>query len=91
MPVLDKRYVFVKAHYKDQNLEIIVQDYGVGIKNVKEALECNFTTKKENEHAGMGFTIMQSLTDNFEVKSYIGLGTKLILEKELTPLSEEEI
>mgnify|MGYP003297524245 CR=1 FL=1 len=34
-------------------------------------------------------TIMQSLTDHFEVKSYPGLGTKLIMSKELTPVSEE--
>ena len=68
---------------------MIIQDYGVGIKNVKEALETNFSTEKENEHAGMGFTIMQTLADNFEIKSYPGLGTKLIITKELTPINEE--
>ena len=83
--------VFVKVSIKKRKVQMIIQDYGVGIKNVKEALECNFSTKKENEHAGMGFTIMQSLTDDFEIKSYVGLGTKLILEKELTPLSEEVV
>ena len=70
-------------------LEIIIQDYGIGIKDLNEALNPSFSSDKENEHAGMGFTIMQTLSDNFEVKSYPGLGTKLIIIKELTPLSEE--
>ena len=81
--------VFLKVNIKKRKIEITIQDYGVGIKNIKEAMECKFTTEKENEHAGMGFTIMQTLSDDFEVKSYPGLGTKLIIIKELTPLSEE--
>ena len=83
------RDVFIKVYIKKRKVEIIIQDYGVGIKNLDEALCPSFSTNKENEHAGMGFIIMQTLSDDFEVKSYPGLGTKLVIMKELTPLSEE--
>ncbi len=83
------RDVFLKVNIRKRKVDIIVQDYGVGIKDINEALETNYSTEKENEHAGMGFTIMQTLTDSFEIKSYPGLGTKLIMSKELTPVSEE--
>lgn len=85
------RDVFIKVFIKKRKIDIIVQDYGVGIKNINEAMESNFSSEKENEHAGMGFTIMKTLTDDFDVKSYPGLGTKLIMSKELTPISEEVI
>ena len=83
------RDVFVKVFIKKRKVEMIIQDYGIGIKNINEAMTCSYTSEKEKEHAGMGFTIMQTLSDNFEVKSFPGLGTKLIIIKELTPLSEE--
>lgn len=83
------RDVFIKVYIKKRKVEIIIQDYGIGIKDLNVALNPSFSSDKENEHAGMGFTIMQTLSDNFEVKSYPGLGTKLIIIKELTPLSEE--
>ena len=78
-----KRYVFVKAHYKDQNLEIIVQDYGVGIKDIEQAMTPCYTTNCKEEHAGMGITIMQSLSDSFSIKSSVGLGTKVIIQKNI--------
>ena len=36
-----------------------------------------------------GFSDSEIASDDFEVKSYPGLGTKLVIMKELTPLSEE--
>ena len=36
-------------------------------------------------------TIMKTLADNFEIKSFLGLGTKLVMSKELTPIEEEVI
>ena len=79
-----KRYVFVKASYCDQNIEIIVQDYGVGIKNIEQAMTPCYTTNSEEEHAGMGITIMQSLSDLFSIRSTPGLGTIVIIQKCLT-------
>ena len=62
--------VYLKASIKENLLEIIVQDYGVGIENIEEALKASFTTKKDEEHAGMGFPIMQTLSDKIEIHLY---------------------
>ena len=75
--------VYVKATINDHVLEIIVQDYGKGIENVQEALKNHFSTKKENEKTGIGFTIMRSLSDQFEIQSSLNVGTKLKIIKML--------
>jgi anti-sigma F factor len=75
--------VYVKATINDHVLEIIVQDYGKGIENVQEALKNHFSTKKENEKTGIGFTIMRSLSDQFEIQSSLNVGTKLKIIKVL--------
>ena len=73
--------VYVKATINDHVLEIIVQDYDKGIENVQEALKNHFSTKKENEKTGIGFTIMRSLSDQFEIQSSLNVGTKLKIIK----------
>lgn len=78
------RYVYIKVSTKDQNVEITVQDYGVGIQDIEKAMTPSFTTNIEEEHAGMGITIMQSLSDSFSIRSSVGLGTKVIIQKELS-------
>ena len=73
--------VYVKATIDDHTLEIIVQDYGKGIENVQEALKNHFSTKKDHEKTGIGFTIMRSLSDQFEIQSSVNVGTKLKITK----------
>jgi stage II sporulation protein AB (anti-sigma F factor) len=43
------RDVFIKVYIKKRKVEIIIQDYGIGIKNLDEALSPSFSTNKENE------------------------------------------
>ena len=64
-------------------LIIKIKDKGRGIENVKAAMQPLFTTDLENERSGMGFTIMESFTDKIKVKSKIGKGTIVVLEKRL--------
>ena len=73
--------VYVKASIEDNRLELIVQDYGKGIENINEAMQNNFTSKKDSEKTGIGFTIMKSLRDHFEIQSSINVGTKLKITK----------
>lgn len=73
--------VYLKALISGNVLEIIVQDYGVGIENVDEALKASFTTREDQERAGMGFSIMQTLSDKFEIRSQKDIGTRVILNK----------
>lgn len=73
--------VYLKAEINDNLLEISIQDYGVGIENVDEALKSSFTTRPDQERAGMGFSIMQTLSDKFEIRSQKDIGTKVKISK----------
>ena len=73
--------VYIKASIKDNFLEIVVQDYGVGIENVEEALKASFTTRCDQERAGMGFSIMQTFSDKFEIRSQKDIGTRVTITK----------
>ena len=46
---------------------ISVSDNGVGIKDIKRAIEPFFTTKPNDERSGMGFTVMESFMDEMNV------------------------
>ena len=58
-----------------------VRDKGCGIADIDEAMRPLFTTDPEGERGGMGFSIMESFTDDLTVRSFIGKGTTVIMEK----------
>ena len=68
--------------YEENEVEIQVKDYGVGIADVEQARQPLFTTGSE-ERSGMGFTIMESFTDAMRVRSAPGKGTTVILRKKI--------
>lgn len=70
--------------YKDK-VEIIVCDTGKGISDVKEAMQPFFTTGPEGERSGMGFTMMKAVMNSLEVESALGVGTTVIMIKEIKP------
>lgn len=47
----------------------LITDYGKGIPDVKRAMEPFFTTLKNGERSGMGFTVMQAFCDEVNVVS----------------------
>ena len=63
------------------NIYIEVIDHGVGIEDIDKAREPLFSTKLEEERAGLGFTIMEVFTDKLEVKSKPNEGTKVLMVK----------
>ena len=73
--------VTVEVDLNRERIHITVKDEGVGIENTKEALEPFFTTKAEQERAGMGFTIMKTFMDEFRIESQINKGTRVYLTK----------
>ena len=73
--------VYLKANISENLLEIVVQDYGIGIENVEEALKTSFTSRPDQEHAGMGFSIMKTLSDKFEIRSQKDIGTRVTITK----------
>ena len=73
---LGKIYISA-AIYPDRRLVIKIRDVGCGISDVKKAMEPLFTTGTEDERSGLGFSVMQSLTDKVRVRSKIGGPTTL--------------
>ena len=72
---------------KRGKLTIKVEDNGVGIEDVKKAMEPLFTTGDEEERSGMGFTVMESFMDKLMVVSERGKGTTVIMTKQLDVFS----
>ena len=82
------KIIDITASLDNDSMEIIIEDYGVGIDDVDKAVEPFFTTKPEDERSGMGFTLMKSFMDEFELVSKLGEGTKVRMVKRF--VREEE-
>ena len=67
----------------ERRIKIIIKDYGLGIENIKKAMEPLYTSKPEMERSGLGFTVMQSFMDKIIVRSKKNFGTKVIMIKNL--------
>ncbi len=79
-----EKFVHLEYILENDLLTIIVKDEGVGIEDVNKAREPLFTTKLEEERAGLGFTIMEMFADEIDVISKIGVGTTVICRKKLS-------
>lgn len=66
--------------YENGVIRIKIRDTGCGIENVKQAMEPLFTTSG-GERAGLGFAVMESFCDRIKVRSKVGVGTVVTLEK----------
>ena len=67
---------------KDNVLDIVVKDQGVGISDIEQARRPMFTTGGA-ERSGMGFTIMESFMTTFTVTSDPGKGTRVHMRRRL--------
>ena len=75
--------ISIKCSYAGKMVTIEVIDEGKGIEDVDSAMTALYTTSKEEERAGLGFTVMQSMMDELEVFSQPGKGTKVIMKRTL--------
>ncbi len=71
------------AVYPDRLIKITVTDRGVGIPDIKQAMEPLFTTGNPDERSGLGFAVMQSFMDSVKVTSHEGRGTRVTMTKQL--------
>ena len=67
---------------KDNILDIVVKDKGVGIPDVETARRPAFTTGGA-ERSGMGFTIMESFMTDLEISSKTGKGTTVHMRRRI--------
>ena len=67
---------------KDNVLDIVIKDKGVGIADIEQARRPMYTTGGD-DRSGMGFTIMESFMTNFSVTSKLGKGTSVHMRRKL--------
>ena len=67
---------------KDNILDIVIKDRGVGISDLEQARRPTFTTGGA-DRSGMGFTIMESFMTNLEISSRPGKGTTVHMRRKL--------
>lgn len=75
--------VELKAEIKGNEVIIEIRDYGVGIPDIKQAMEPTYTTRPEWERSGMGFAFMEAFTDELRVDSAPGEGTRIRMKKRI--------
>ena len=67
---------------KDNILDIVIKDRGIGIADLEQARRPTFTTGG-GDRSGMGFTIMESFMTSFEVTSTPGKGTSIHMRRKI--------
>ena len=67
---------------KDNVLDIVIKDKGVGIPDVDQARRPAYTTGGA-DRSGMGFTIMESFMSDLEISSRPGKGTTVHMRRRL--------
>lgn len=67
---------------KDNVLDILVKDKGIGIPDLDQARRPTFTTGG-NDRSGMGFTIMESFMTDLDIRSRPGKGTIVHMRRKL--------
>jgi len=68
---------------KNNTLDIVVKDKGIGIADIDSARKPAFTTGGA-DRSGMGFTIMENFMTDLEITSSPGKGTSLHMRKKIT-------
>lgn len=81
--------VYMTCGISGDTAVITVEDKGVGMSDVKKAMEPFFTTKPELERSGMGFAFMEAFMDEMQVESEPGVGTKVTMTKKIRQREEE--
>ena len=75
--------VQIYAGIEGRTLHLEISDRGVGIPDVKKAMEPLYTTRPELERSGMGFSFMEVFMDQVEVVSAPGSGTTVTMRKKI--------
>lgn len=79
----EEKYVHITCRNEEHTLHVKIQDEGVGIEDVKKAMEPMYTTKPELERSGMGFAFMEAFMDGILVKSKLQKGVTVMMNKKI--------
>lgn len=75
--------IYLTCKVSGRRVTIKVQDNGIGIEDIKKAMQPLYTSKPDMERSGIGFTVMQTFMDDVSVQSEKNLGTTVIMTKNL--------
>ena len=73
--------ITIEGNIQNRTVTIKIKDFGKGIGDLKLAMSAFYTSKPEMERSGMGFTFMESFTDDLKVESKLQKGTTVTLIK----------
>ncbi len=73
--------VVLEVGIKGKTLDIKVSDTGIGIGDIDMAVQPFYTTKSDEEHSGMGFTLMDSFMNSLKVKENSPSGLVVQMQK----------
>ena len=77
------RVITISARIESDTVHITIEDKGVGISDVEQAMQPLYTSKPELERSGMGFTIMENFMDDLEITTKVGEGTTVRMSKRI--------
>ena len=72
---------YIEAAIEENTLTVTVEDRGVGIANLKQAMEPMYTSDSSGERSGMGFSFMEAFMDQVQVETQPGKGTRVTMKK----------
>ena len=75
--------IYITVSAEGNTVTVKIRDRGCGISDVEKAKEPLFTTGGE-ERAGLGFAVMESFTDKLKVRSTVGKGTTVTMQKKIS-------
>ena len=78
-----KGIIYIEASISDMVLSVSIRDEGVGIQDLKKAMEPMYSSDSTGERSGMGFSFMEAFMDNVEVESQLGKGTVVRMRKQI--------
>lgn len=75
----------IDVEITEKDINVILEDHGPGIENVELAMKEGYSTAPDNIRslgfgAGMGLPNIKKYTDDFQIETQVGVGTKLILK-----------
>ena len=73
--------IYLEVGIDGQEIAVTVRDTGIGIPDIKLAMEPMYTTDPDGERSGMGFSFMEAFMDEIRVESQPGKGTTVHMKK----------
>lgn len=76
--------IYIKCQvFEEGVLRVSIRDRGCGIPDIKKARDPLYTSVG-GDRSGLGFSVMESFSDKLSVRSKVGSGTTVTMEKKIS-------